>query len=59
MNFANKDERHVVWAALCSMVQENHSPQDNLTEEQWVLAEGLYNLLTAELDRELEEKSRT
>jgi hypothetical protein len=38
----NKAELYVVFAALCAMVEDNHSVQDMMTEEQWDTAEHLY-----------------
>jgi len=52
MNFNSKEERHVVWAALCSMVEDNHCGQDMLTLEQWAIAEEMYARITEEIDNE-------
>lgn len=35
------EQVYVVFAALIAMVRDVHSVQDNLTEEQWKVAEGL------------------
>lgn len=35
----DEDERHACWAALVAMVDDVHSPQDNLSEVQWAAAE--------------------
>lgn len=32
------DEVEVIWAALCSMVEDIHAPQDCLNERKWVVA---------------------
>jgi hypothetical protein len=31
----------IIWAALWAMVEDNHAPQDGLSEDQWVRAEWL------------------
>lgn len=38
---------YVLWAAMVAMVQDIHSPQDNLTEQQWERAERLLQELDA------------
>ena len=35
----------VLWAAMCAMTQDIHSPQDNLTAEEWTKAEGVFSIL--------------
>jgi hypothetical protein len=40
------DELVAVWAAMCSMVEDVHCPQDNLTREQWDAAETLLERMT-------------
>ena len=35
------DDVHVLWAAMQAMVEDVHTPQDNLTEHQWTVARGL------------------
>lgn len=50
MVITNK-EVEVIWAALVSMVEENHQPQDNLTADQWVIAENLLAEVSAVMDK--------
>jgi hypothetical protein len=40
------EEQYVVFAALCTMVDDVHSVQDQMTEKQWELATALYKGLT-------------
>lgn len=50
---------HAVWAAMISMVEDVHAPQDQMTEEQWMAAEAICKDLTAEMDRlHAEERKR-
>lgn len=35
----------ILWAAMCSMVQDIHSPQDNLSPEEWAIAERIFQEL--------------
>lgn len=32
----------VLWAAMCSMTQDVHCPQDNLSSEEWDLADRIF-----------------
>lgn len=32
----------VLWAAMCSMTQDIHSPQDSLSEEEWEVADRVF-----------------
>lgn len=38
----SESEFYVVFAALTSMVCDNHCVQDNLSEPEWVIAEKLF-----------------
>lgn len=44
-------ELYVAFAAMCSMVHDVHSVQDNLTEAQWKLAESLVTRMESEVNR--------
>jgi len=48
--FLNAEEQYVVFAALCTMVEDVHAPQDTMTEEQWGIAENVYRRLTKIVD---------
>jgi hypothetical protein len=37
----------VLWASMCAMVKDVHSPQDNLSEDEWEMAEHLFIQLDA------------
>jgi hypothetical protein len=37
----------VLWAAMCSMTQDVHCAQDNLSEDEWRLADRLFARLDA------------
>lgn len=39
------DEVEVLWAALIAMVDDVHAPQDQLTDEHWIVAERLRHRL--------------
>lgn len=39
------EEEYVVFAALCTMLKDVHSVQDQMTEEQWRIAESVYERL--------------
>ncbi len=32
----------VLWAAMCAMTQDVHSPQDNLSPEEWAVADRIF-----------------
>jgi hypothetical protein len=42
------EDLYVLWASMISMVGDDHSPRDELTEDQWVRAEILCDRLDAE-----------
>lgn len=37
----------VLWASMCSMVKDVHAPQDNLSKNEWEMAERLFIQLDA------------
>lgn len=44
------EEQYVIFAALCVMIDDVHAVQDQMTEEQWALAESFYRRLTKLVD---------
>lgn len=46
IDLTNKTARKVLFAALLSMVHDNHSAQDNLSKKEWEEAFRLYDLVT-------------
>jgi len=46
------NEVFIVFAALASMVIDNHAVQDSLTEEQWALAQTLWERVQTYVDTE-------
>jgi hypothetical protein len=44
------EEQYVVFAALCAMVEDIHTVQDQMTEEQWALAQKLLARLTKNVE---------
>lgn len=48
IDLTNKTTRKVLFAALLSMVHDNHSAQDNLSKEEWKEAHTLYDLVMEE-----------
>jgi hypothetical protein len=44
-------EQYVVFAALAAMVADVHAVQDQMTDEQWTLAEEVYKRLTKIVDK--------
>lgn len=55
----SKTETYVVFAALCAMVEDNHSPQDTMTEEQWDVAEQLYKKVLKKVEDGRDETSHS
>lgn len=55
----SKQEVYVLFAALCAMVEDNHSPQDMMTEEQWDTAEQLYRKALKEVENGRDETSHS
>ena len=43
-------EQYVIFAALAAMVADNHTVQDQMTEAQWTVAEGLYERFKVTLE---------
>lgn len=43
----NPSALKVLWAAMCSMAQDIHCPQDNLSADEWEVAHRLF----AQLDK--------
>lgn len=41
----NEEEIRIVFAAMLAMVHNIHDAQEDLTDWQWELAEGLYDML--------------
>jgi hypothetical protein len=35
----------VLWAAMCSMTQDVHSPQDQLSADEWAIADEVFRQL--------------
>ncbi len=52
-------DMRVLHAALCDMIVDDQSPQENLSEEDWLHAGALFSALNAELMRRRGEKSET
>jgi len=46
IDFADPSVLKVLWAAMCSMTQDIHCPQDNLSAAEWEVA----NHVFAQLD---------
>lgn len=46
------EEVKVVWAALMAMTLDIHTPQDNLSEAEWAIAERLTSEFTSMMDDE-------
>lgn len=51
-------EFYTLFAAMASMVEDVHAVEDQLTEEQRVLAKGLFDRMEREVNRQEREKSR-
>ena len=49
-NTLDYDTLHALWAAMQAMVNDVHSPQDNLTPQQWVAAAAALSRLDAEVN---------
>jgi len=47
----DEDQLRVVWSAMMAMVEDNHAPQDTMSEEQWTKARALCKKLTEEMDQ--------
>ncbi len=45
------EEQYVVFAAMCVMISDIHTVQDQMSDEQWTLAEDLYKRLTKAVDK--------
>lgn len=41
----------VLWAALCAMTLDVHAPQDQLSSDEWMLAERLFISLDQEMNQ--------
>lgn len=46
------DSRYPIWAALVACLDNVHTPQDNMTAEQWELAEKLFSALDQQVELE-------
>lgn len=46
----SQDEVHVIWAAMLAMTHDIHAAQDQLTEEQWKIAEKVYHRFLGAVD---------
>lgn len=47
----NKEELKIIWAALCGMVWDIHQPMDQLTKEEWELAEKMMKKYDEEINK--------
>lgn len=47
----DRDDLIVLWAAMTAMGLDVHTPQDNLTPDQWRKAEVLHKRLDDEVNR--------
>lgn len=56
VDLSDPTDLHVLWAALIAMTDENHAPQDTMTEEQWARAGELKVLLEVELESKRHEQ---
>ena len=45
------EEQYVVFAAMCVMISDIHTVQDQMSDEQWTLAEDLYKRLAKAVDK--------
>lgn len=50
------EEIYLLWAAMAAMSEDVHTPQDNLTVEQWATAELLFRRLDRRVNRAAEQK---
>ena len=48
----DREERYVVFAALCAMIDDVHTVQDQMSAAQWDVAQRLYKRLTAIVHKE-------
>lgn len=53
------EEQYILWCAMTSMVEDVHSPQDQLNKDQWEEAEQLLNALNDMINDRANSNSKT